>query len=139
LLHSEPMQQGTISARETRRVSPASPFARCKHPPPMQLTDRDVAILRHVHQNRFVTSEQIVRVMDGWGGKSWNKRKTQDRLYKLYHNGYLDLPQCQVQDWKLGRPREYIYGLGNRGADELNVRYGFRRMKVVLPENNYTF
>ena len=105
----------------------------------MQLMERDVAILRHVHHNRFVTTDQIIRAMDGWGGKSWNKRKTQDRLYKLYHNGYLDLPQCQIQDWKLGRPREYVYGLGNRGADELNIRLGVRRMKVDWKDKNYTF
>ena len=133
------MHNDIAPIRETRRVSPASPFARRKDPPPMQLTERDAAILRHVHQNRFATTEQIVRVMDGWGGKTWNKRKTQDRLFKLRQNGYLDLPQCQVQDWKLGRPREYVYGLGNRGADELNVRYGFRRMKVDWKDKNHTF
>ena len=133
------MHNDITSVCEARRVSPALPFARRKEPPPMRLTERDVAIIRHVNENRFATTEQIVRLMDGWGGKGWNKRKTQDRLYKLYHNGYLDLPQCQVQDWKLGRPREYVYGLGNRGADELNIRFGFLRRKVDWKDKNYTF
>jgi hypothetical protein len=105
----------------------------------MEFTDRDAAILRAVHAHRFATTDQIVRIMGGWGGKTWNKRKIQDRLHKLFHNGYLDLPQCQVQDWKLGRPHEYVYGLGNRGADELNVREGVRRTKVDWKDKNYTF
>jgi hypothetical protein len=133
------MHNDIATIRETGRVSRASPLARRRVPPPMQLTERDVAILRYVHQNRFASTSQIMRVMDGWGGKDWNKRKTQDRLFKLAQNRFLDLPQCQIQDWKLGRPREYVYGLGNRGADELNIRFGFRRLKVDWKDKNYTF
>jgi hypothetical protein len=133
------METNVITSSTLRRVVPKSPFARRKEPPRMRLTERDLMILRQVHHNRFASTDQIVRALDGWGGKGWNRRKTQDRLFKLSQNGYLDLPQCQVQDWKLGRPREYVYGLGNRGADELNIRYAFRRMKVDWKDKNYTF
>jgi hypothetical protein len=136
---ASPAAPAVPMVRETRRASPRSPLARRRPPPPMEFTDRDAAILRAVHAHRFATTDQIVRIMGGWGGKTWNKRKIQDRLHKLFHNGYLDLPQCQVQDWKLGRPHEYVHGLGNRGADELNVREGVRRTKVDWKDKNYTF
>lgn len=61
-------------------------YKRATTPPPMQITDRDVAILDAVCDMRFLTSDQIQLLLFSPSTASSCRR----RLSLLYHNAYLD-------------------------------------------------
>lgn len=61
-------------------------YRRASQPPAMQLTARDIRIVRHVYQMRFLTREHIQRLEFAPSTASYCKR----RLALLFHNAYLD-------------------------------------------------
>lgn len=84
---------------------------RADTPPPMQLTDRDLRVLKLVADFRYMTREQVEKLEFSPSTTSYCKR----RLSLLYHNGYLQrrfLPLRQA----FGAARAY-YTLDGRGAD----------------------
>lgn len=86
---------------------------RAETPPPMQLTSRDLEILRTVAEFRYMTREQVEKLFFSPASASYCKR----RLSLLYHNGYLErrfLPLRQA----FGAARAY-YTLDRKGADVL--------------------
>ncbi len=97
-------------------------YRRAQTPPPFTLTDRDAQVVRHVHEYRFLTREQIQRLAFTPTTTSSCKR----RLTVLYHHAYLDRLYIPVT-LPYGAPRA-VYCLGQRGAklvaSELGVGHG---------------
>jgi Replication-relaxation len=117
----------------------ALPLKRQNPPPPFKFQERDFEIIRLVYEHRFLTAPMIRRLLDGFEGKSWSYRKLQARLVLLFHHQYLEWPQAQVQQWKLGHKADYVWALGNKGADLISSRTGIRRAKVDWRAKNQTF
>jgi len=84
-------------------------FTRQDPPPPMEITDRDLRILRLVHEYRFLTTRQVQALVHG------SERSICERLSRLYHNGFLDRPLQQIAVRVFGY-REMIYALTLQGA-----------------------
>jgi len=59
-------------------------------PPPLRLTDDDVEIVRVVARHRLIRSTHIAELV----GRSLDR--TNDRLMRLFHAGYLDRPRAQL-------------------------------------------
>jgi len=91
-------------------------YQRRSEPPPFQLTDRDLAMLRHVERHRFLSSRHLA-ALDG--GSEQNVLRC---LRVLFDHGYLDRPHAQLAHLPITGPRPMIYGLGRRGARALHER-----------------
>lgn len=80
-------------------------------PPPFQLTERDVAILREVARHRLLRSTHVSLLLDA------PHKKVSDRLTRLFHAGYLERPRAQLAYHVAGGGSSpMIYGLSPRGA-----------------------
>jgi hypothetical protein len=75
----------------------------------MELTPRDLLILRAVHRHRLLRSTHLIALLDG------SRQTTLRRLQLLFHHGYLDRPAAQL-DWYAKGSEPLVYALGNRGA-----------------------
>jgi hypothetical protein len=75
----DPVTDGTTTRRPR--------FRRAK-PPAFRLTDGDLAIIRLVAQHRFLRSTHIAELL----GRSLDR--TNDRLCRLFHAGYIDRPKA---------------------------------------------
>lgn len=99
-------------------------YKRASTPPAMQLTARDIRIVRWVYEMRFVTREQIQRLQFSPSTASYCKR----RLALLFHNGYLDRKFIPVPG-SFGSTRA-IYCLASKGmqllAYELKIEIDWR-------------
>lgn len=84
-------------------------FTRQNPPPALQITARDMRILRLVYEYRFLTTKQVQMLVDG------SARSICERLSRMYHNGYLDRPLQQLALRVFGH-REMIYALTLKGA-----------------------
>jgi DNA-binding Lrp family transcriptional regulator len=90
-----------------------------------RLQDRDREILKWVYDCRLLTSRQINRLVSG--SDQWILR----RLQRLFHHGYLDRVKTASFN------EVYTYGIGNKGIDELVLRYaGIDRGKADWTTNN---
>lgn len=96
----------------------------------MQLTERDLAIIRQVFKHRFLRSIHIVALLNSI------PQMTVRRLQLLYHHGYLDRPWEQVEFYHKVGSRPMAYGLGNRGADLLAEAFGMPRGKIDWAAKN---
>ncbi len=76
----------------------------------VQLTGRDLEILRQVARHRFLDSRQIALLVDG------STQQVLRRLQRLYHHGYLDRPRAQVKYFSEDGSRPLVYALANEGA-----------------------
>ncbi len=93
---------------------------RSDNPPPFQLTDRDLEILRAVARYRFLNSDHVRRVIDG------SNKNIANRLKGLFDHGYLDRPECQYDFYRPGGGSSLaVYALGDKGARILNHYDGF--------------
>ncbi|MCC7375521.1 MAG: replication-relaxation family protein, partial [Verrucomicrobiales bacterium] len=93
-------------------------FTRVEDPPAIELTERDLTILRHVGAHRFLTSRQITRLAAS------TPQPVVRRLNRLFHHGYLDRPRAQIDYFHRGGSQPLVYGLGRRG------------LPVVYPEGD---
>ena len=89
-----------------------------------QFTQRDLEILRHVAEHRFIRSEWIIKLIGG------SRQQLLRRLNLLYHHGYLDRPHCQLDYYHEGGSKSLVYGLASRGAGRLrrDLDMPFERM-----------
>ena len=89
-----------------------------------QFTQRDLEILRHVAEHRFIKSEWLVKLVGG------SKQQVLRRLHLLYHHGYLDRPRAQLDYFHKGGSKSLVYGLASRGAGRLrrDLDMPFERM-----------
>lgn len=76
----------------------------------MQLTGRDLEILRQVARHRFLDSRQISLLVEG------STQQVLRRLQRLFHHGYLDRPRAQVKYFSEDGSRPLVYALANKGA-----------------------
>ena len=81
----------------------------------INLTERDRRILEMVYQHRFLSSEQIILLIQG------GRQGVLRRLSLLYHAGFLDRPHRQKTVF--GNNHCLIYGLGNKGAAVIASQY----------------
>ena len=88
-------------------------FRRAEKFAPMKLTSRDAKILRMVNRHRFLRSHQIADLVGG------SRQQILRRLQRLYHNGYVERPACQLDYYQQPGSRSIAYGLGSRGAAHL--------------------
>lgn len=89
-----------------------------------QFTRRDLEMLRHVAEHRFIKSEWLIKLVSG------SKQQVLRRLHLLYHHGYLDRPRAQLDYYHEGGSRSMVYGLASRGAGRLrrDLNMPFERM-----------
>ena len=89
-----------------------------------QITPRDIEILRHVAEHRFIRSEWLVKLVGG------SAQQLLRRLHLLYHHGYLDRPRAQLDYFHGGGSRSLVHGLASRGAGRLrrDLNMPFHRM-----------
>lgn len=93
-------------------------FRRASEPPAFRLTDDDVDIIRHVARYRFLRSTHIAALV----GRSLDR--TNDRLCRLYHAGYLDRPRAQLDYYPTAGSTPIAYALADRGARLIAERDG---------------
>src|SRR5947207_15316134 len=65
-------------------------FRRAAEPPPFRLTDDHVEIVRAVARHRLIRSTHIATLV----GRSLDR--TNDRLMRLFHAGYIDCTTAQL-------------------------------------------
>lgn len=95
--------------RPSRKYRPRR--ARSGAPPPLQITPRDVEIIRHVARYRFLNSDHIRRLVPG------SAKNIGNRLKALFEHGYLDRPDCQYDTYRPGGGASpIVYALADRGA-----------------------
>jgi hypothetical protein len=89
-----------------------------------QITQRDLELLRHVAEHRFIRSEWLVKLVGG------SRQQVLRRLNLLYHHGYLERPRCQLDYYHEGGSKSLVYGLASRGAGRLrrDLDMPFERM-----------
>jgi hypothetical protein len=92
--------------RETRRPR----FRRAAEPPPFRLTEDDVEIVRVVARHRLIRSTHIATLV----GRSLDR--TNDRLMRLFHAGYIDRPRAQLDYYPTFGSAPMIYALADRGV-----------------------
>jgi hypothetical protein len=92
------------------------PRFRRAQPPAFRLTDGDVAIIRLVAQHRFLRSTHIAELL----GRSVDR--TNDRLSRLFHAGYVDRPRAQLEYHPTNGSSPMVYALGDLGAQLLTER-----------------
>lgn len=86
-------------------------------PPPFQITERDIEIIRLVARCRFLSSHHIRQLVKGSGKNITN------RLKVLFEHRLLDRPQCQYDYYRPGGGSAPIaYALSDRGAYLLSQR-----------------
>lgn len=89
-----------------------------------QITKRDIEILRHVAEHRFIRSEWLVKHIGG------SRQQLLRRLNLLYHHSYLERPRAQLNYYHEGGSKSLVYGLASRGAGRLrrDLDMPFERM-----------
>src|SRR5437870_5005325 len=70
-------------------AAPIKRLSRPEVPPPFRITERDIAMLRAIGQFRFLSSQQVQRIVGG------SERGVRNRLRNLFAHGYLDRPHHQ--------------------------------------------
>ena len=105
-------------------------FKRDKNVHPIQITDRDRAILSAVHEHRFLRSSHILTYVAG------SSQQLLRRLHLLYHHGFLERPRAQLDYYHQGGSRPIIYGLGQKGAQLLARERGVPLDAIEWGEKN---
>ena len=84
---------------------------RSTNPLPLQVTQRDIDILRAVARFRFLTSGHITTLLPG------SAKNMRARLKLLFEHGLLDRPECQYDTYRPGGgSAEIVYALADKGA-----------------------
>jgi Replication-relaxation len=97
-----------VAAVETVTRRPR--FRRATEPPPFRLTDDDVEIVRQIARHRLIRSTHIAMLV----GRSLDR--TNDRLMRLFHAGYIDRPRAQLDYYPSFGSAPMIYALADRGV-----------------------
>ena len=94
-----------------------SRFKRAK-PSNIELTDRDVSIIRALEHHRFLTTDHLMVLTD-----TVSRQGITRRLRELFDAGYVDRPKAQILTMAYAEKRPMVYALGNAGADLLADRF----------------
>ncbi|MEY9604309.1 hypothetical protein ABIF74_009001 [Bradyrhizobium japonicum] len=101
-----PNMSDIANAKRTRRPR----FRRASEPPVFRLTDDDVGIVRQLARYRFLRSTHIAALV----GRSLDR--TNDRLLRLFHAGYVDRPRAQLDYYPTAGSAPMVYALADLGA-----------------------
>ena len=104
-------------------------FHRANQVPPIMLTERDREVIRRVFEHRFLRSTHLATLLPG------SRQQLLRRLQLLYHHGYLDRPQAQLDYYRHGS-RPMVYGLGNHGMHFLEREDGVPSRKLDWTAHN---
>ena len=115
-----------LAAKSNRRPR----FRRASEPPAFRLTDDDVVIVRQPARHRFLRSTHIAALV----GRSLDR--TNDRLSKLFHAGYVDRPRAQLDYYPTAGSSPMVYALADRGARLLIERDGVDFANVEWSRKN---
>jgi hypothetical protein len=91
-------------------------FRRAAEPPAFRVTDDDVVIVRLLARHRFLRSTHIAALV----GRSLDR--TNDRLCRLFHAGYIDRPRAQLDYYPTAGSAPMVYALADLGAHLLLER-----------------
>ncbi|HTW53359.1 MAG TPA: replication-relaxation family protein, partial [Stellaceae bacterium] len=105
-------------------------FRRASEPPAFRLTDDDVEIVRQVARHRLIRSTHIAALV----GRSLDR--TNDRLLRLFHAGYVDRPRAQLDYYPTAGSAPMVYALADRGARLLRERDGITIANPELSRKN---
>jgi len=105
-------------------------FRRASEPPAFRLTDDDVEIVRQLARHRFLRSTHVAALV----GRSLDR--TNDRLSRLFHAGYLDRPRAQLDYYPSAGSAPIVYALADRGARLLIERDGVAFANVEWSRKN---
>jgi DNA-binding Lrp family transcriptional regulator len=112
-----PRMNNAAIAKPTRRPR----FRRAETAPAFRVTDDDVAIVRQIARHRFVRSTHIAALV----GRSVDR--TNDRLSRLFHAGYIDRPRAQLDYYPTSGSAPMVYALAERGSrlliDRLDMEF----------------
>jgi hypothetical protein len=112
--------------RPTRRPR----FRRASEPPAFRLTDDDVEIVRQLARFRFLRSTHIAVLVRR------SVDRTNDRLMRLFHAGYIDRPRAQLDRFPNEGSAPITYALADRGARLLRERDGIRLSNPEVSRKN---
>src|SRR5882672_1463656 len=112
------------------RASRLPRFRRASEAPAFRLTDDDVAIVRHLARHRFLRSTHIAALV----GRSLDR--TNDRLCRLFHAGYVDRPRAQLDHYPTAGSAPMVYALADLGAHLLRERHHTQFANVELSRRN---
>jgi Replication-relaxation len=115
-----------LPAAPTRRPR----FRRAPEPPAFRVTDDDVHIVRQLARHRFLRSTHVAALV----GRSLDR--TNDRLERLFHDGYLDRPRAQLDRFPSAGSSHFVYALADRGARLLIERDGVEFANVEWSRKN---
>src|SRR5258708_30701241 len=105
-----------VAAAEAQTRRPR--FRRAAAPPAFRLTEDDVEMVRVVARHRMIRSTHIAALV----GRSLDR--TNDRLMRLFHAGYVDRPRAQFDRFPSSGSSHYIYALADRGVRLLREEDG---------------
>ncbi|MBI4275088.1 MAG: replication-relaxation family protein [Rhizobiales bacterium] len=105
-------------------------FRRASQPPAFRLTNDDVVIIRQLARHRFLRSTHIAALV----GRSLDR--TNDRLSRLFHAGYIDRPRAQLDYYPTAGSAPIAYALADRGARLLIQRDGVDFANVEWSRKN---
>jgi DNA-binding Lrp family transcriptional regulator len=105
-------------------------FRRASEPPAFRLTDDDVHIVRQLARHRFLRSAHIAALV----GRSLDR--TNDRLLRLFHAGYIDRPRAQLDYYPTAGSSPIAYALADRGARLMIERDGIEFANVEWSRKN---
>lgn len=105
-------------------------FRRASEPPAFRLTEDDVAIVRLLARHRFLRSNHIAILV----GRS--TERTNFRLSRLFHAGYVDRPRAQLDYYPTAGSAPIAYALADRGARLLIHRDGIDFANVEWSRKN---
>jgi DNA-binding Lrp family transcriptional regulator len=105
-------------------------FRRAAEPPAFRLTEDDVAIVRLLARHRFLRSTHIASLV----GRSLDR--TNYRLNRLFHAGYIDRPRAQLDYYPTAGSAPIAYALADRGARLLIQRDGVDFANVEWSRKN---
>src|SRR5438093_1091714 len=111
------------NAKRTRQPR----FRRAADPPPFRVTDQDVEIVHRIARHRFLRSTHIAALF------SRSLDRTNDRLCRLFHAGYIDRPRAQLDYYATSGSTPMVYALAERGAELLIERLG-----IEVPNSEWT-
>jgi hypothetical protein len=105
-------------------------YRRASEPPAFRVTEDDVEIVRQVARRRLIRSTEIAALV----GRSQDR--TNDRLHKLFHGGYVDRPRAQLDRFPTSGTGAMVYALADRGARLLRERDGISFTNMELSRKN---
>ncbi len=111
-------------------VSRRPRFRRASEPPAFRLTDDDLVIIRQLARHRFLRSTHIAALV----GRSVDR--TNDRLSRLFHAGYIDRPRAQLDYYPTSGSAPIAYALADGGARLLIQRDGIDFANVEWSRKN---